>query len=175
LAARLSRPSPDCADLVPPGCPCVRDRADRSAKTATPSLRRKTPVSLARADATLLHKSAEPMIHALVDTHALPVRLALTTIEAHGNRLAGKLSPEIEKNAARRREGRLGQHPTTAAIVTAQICFIQCLDLTRNLVASIRSITVAGLQRAARHAANDLAFVQLASVCQLSRVNESTS
>jgi transposase len=43
-------------------------------------------------------------IHALVDTNGLPVRLALTTGEAHDNRLAGKtpISLAVGSNAARR-------------------------------------------------------------------------
>src|SRR5215475_2832693 len=35
-------------------------------------------------------------IHALVDTHGLPVRLALTTGEAHDNRLADKLLSRLK-------------------------------------------------------------------------------
>jgi transposase len=35
-------------------------------------------------------------IHAVVDTHGLPVRLALTAGEAHDNRLAGKLLSRLE-------------------------------------------------------------------------------
>jgi IS5 family transposase len=35
-------------------------------------------------------------IHAVVDTNGLPVRLALTTGEAHDNRLAGKLLSRLK-------------------------------------------------------------------------------
>jgi hypothetical protein len=40
-------------------------------------------------------------IHAMVDTNGLPVRLALTTGEAHDNRLAVKtfVPPEVGSNA----------------------------------------------------------------------------
>jgi transposase len=64
-------------------------------------------------------------IHAVVDTHGLPILLALTAGEAHDNRLAGKLLSrpksgtmlladrgyDADWQSASHREGRLGQYP----------------------------------------------------------------
>jgi len=68
-------------------------------------------------------------IHALVDTNGLPVRLALSTGEAHDSRLAGKLLSRLKSKtmlladrgydadwirSLAAKKGRLGQHSTTA-------------------------------------------------------------
>ena len=46
-------------------------------------------------------------IHALVDSSGLPVRLALTTGEAHGNRLAAKLLSRLKSGSIETRVIRI--------------------------------------------------------------------
>jgi transposase len=87
-------------------------------------------------------------IHAVVDTNGLPVRIALTTAEAHDNRLAGKLLSRLEAgdNAVADRghdadwisalaaERGVWAHIPPRCNRTEPICFSPYLYRARNLV-----------------------------------------
>ena len=48
---------------------------------------------------SFLRQRSMRQIHALADSNGLPVRLALTPGEAHGNRLAGKLLSRLKSGS----------------------------------------------------------------------------
>ena len=87
-------------------------------------------------------------IHAVVDTNGLPVRLALTTGEAHDNRLAGKLLSRLKSGTMLLADrgydadwirALVRQHGTWANIPpkrnrTETLCFSPYLYRARNLV-----------------------------------------
>jgi transposase len=129
-------------------------------------------------------------IHAVVDTNGLPVRLALTTGEAHDNRLAGKLLSRLKS-----RTMLLADHGYDADWIRAlaaergvwanipprcnrsePICFSPYLYRARNLVERFFNKIKQCRRVATRYdnlAANYLAFVQLASIRLWLRVKES--
>jgi transposase len=87
-------------------------------------------------------------IHAVVDTHGLPIRLALTAGEAHDNRLAGKLLSRLKSGtmlladggydadwirALATERGRLGQYPAEMQSHDP-VCFSPVSLPARNLV-----------------------------------------
>ena len=87
-------------------------------------------------------------IHAVVDTNGLPVQLALTTGEAHDNRLAGKLLSRLKSGTmllADRGYTPTGSEPLLTrgafgptfhqnAIARTPICFSPYLYRARNLI-----------------------------------------
>ena len=103
-------------------------------------------------------------IHAVVDTNGLPVRLALTAGEAHDNRLTGRLLSRLKSGTMLLADrgydadwirALVRQHGAWANIPpkrnrTEALCFSPYLTerATWSSGSSIRSSTVAGLQRA---------------------------
>jgi transposase len=130
-------------------------------------------------------------IHAVVDTNGLPVRLALTSGEAHDNRLAGKLLSRLKSGTMLLADrgydadwirALVRQHGAWANIPpkrnrTEALCFSPYLYRARNLVERFFNRIKQCRRVATRYdklAANYLAFIQLASIRLWLRVNEST-
>jgi transposase len=128
----------------------------------------------------------------VVDTNGLPVRLALTTGEAHDNRLAGKLLSRLKSGTmlladrgydadwirALAAERAFGPTSRQHAIRSEPICFSPYLYRARNLVERFFNKIKHCRRVATRYdklAANYLAFVQVASIRLWLRVNESTT
>jgi transposase len=129
-------------------------------------------------------------IHAVVDSNGLPVRLALTTGEAHDNRLVLTLLSGLKSGAmllgdrgfdADWIRALVSQYGAWANIPPKRnrkeaICFSPYLYRARNLVErffdKIKCRRVA--TRYDKLTANYLAFIQLASIRLWLRVNEST-
>jgi transposase len=131
-------------------------------------------------------------IHAVVDSSGLPVRLALTTGEAHDNRLAAKLLSRLKSGSMLLADrgydadwirDLVRQHGAWANIPpkrnrTEAMCFSPYLYRARNLVERFFNKIKHCRRVATRYdklAANYLAFVQLASIRLWLRVNESTT
>jgi transposase len=131
-------------------------------------------------------------IHAVVDRSGLPVRLALTTGEAHDNRLAAKLLSRLKSGSmlladrgydADWLRDLVRQHGAWANIPpkrnrTEALCFSPYLYRARNLVERFFNKIKHCRRVATRYdklAANYLAFVQLASIRLWLRVSESTT
>ncbi len=130
-------------------------------------------------------------IHAVVDTNGLPVRLALTTREAHDNRLAGKLLSRL-KSGTMLLADRGYDADWIRLLATERgawtnipprcnrkepICFSPHLYRARNLVERFFNKIKQCRRVATRYdklAANYLASIQLASIRLWLRVNEST-
>jgi transposase len=131
-------------------------------------------------------------IHAVVDSSGLPIRLALTTGEAHDNRLAAKLLSRLKSGSMLLADrgydadwirDLVRQHGAWANIPpkrnrTEALCFSPYLYRARNLVERFFNKIKHCRRVATRYdklAVNYLAFVQLASIRLWPRVNESTS
>src|SRR5712675_2377942 len=129
-------------------------------------------------------------IHAVVDTTGLPVRLALTTGEAHDNRLVLTLLSALKSGAMLLADrgfdadwirGLVSEHGAWANIPPRRnrsdaLCFSPYLYRARNLVERFFNIIKQCRRVATRYdklAANYLAFIQLASIRLWLRVNES--
>jgi transposase len=130
-------------------------------------------------------------IHAVIDTNRRLVRLALTAGEAHDNRLADKLLSRLQSGsmlssdrgydadwirALAARKGALANFPPRCNR-SEPICFNPYLYRARNLVERFFNKIKYCRRIATRYdklKANRLAFVQLASIRQWSRDNEST-
>ena len=130
-------------------------------------------------------------IHAVVDIRGLPVRLTLTSGEAHDNRVALPL-PSALKSGAMLLADRgfdadwirtfVSEHGAWANIPPKRnrkeaICFSPYLYKARNLVERFFNKIKQCRRVATRYdklAANYLAFIQLASIRLWLRVNEST-
>ena len=130
-------------------------------------------------------------IHAGVDTNGMPLRLALTTGEAHDNRLVLTLLSSLKSGAmllgdrgfdADWIRALVSQHGAWANIPPKRnrkepICFSPHLYRARNLVERFFNKIKQCRRVATRYdklAANYLAFIQLASIRLWLRVNEST-
>ena len=130
-------------------------------------------------------------IHALVDTNGLPIRLGLTTGEAHDNRLASKLLCRLRSGSMLLADRAYDadwirtlvcQRGAWANIPpkrnrTEALCFSPYLYRARNLVERFFNKIKQCRRVATRYdklAANYLAFIQLASIRLWLRVNEST-
>jgi transposase len=130
-------------------------------------------------------------IHAVVDTSGLPVRLALTTGEAHDNRLVLTLLSDLKSGAMLLADRGfdadwirtlVSTHGAWANVPpkrnrTEPICFSPYLYRARNLVERFFNKIKQCRRVATRYdklAANYLAFIQLASIRLWLRVNEST-
>jgi transposase len=130
-------------------------------------------------------------IHAVVDTCGLPARLALTTGEAHDNRLVLTLLSGLRSGAMLLADrgfdadwirALVSQHGARANIPpkrnrTEPICFSRHIYGARNLVERFFNKIKQCRRVATRYdklAANYLAFIQLASIRLWLRVNEST-
>jgi len=130
-------------------------------------------------------------IHAVVDTSGLPVRLALTTGEAHDNRLVLTLLSALKSGAMLLADRGFDadwirtfvtEHGAWANIPPKRnrkeaICFSPYLYKARNLVERFFNKIKQCRRVATRYdklAANYLAFIQLASTRHWLRVNEST-
>ena len=130
-------------------------------------------------------------IHAVVDSNGLPVRLALTTGEAHDNRLVLTLLSGLKSGAmllgdrgfdADWIRALVSQYGAWANIPPKRnrkdaICFSPYLYRARNLVERFFNKIKQCRRIATRYdklAANYLAFIQLASIRLWLRVNEST-
>jgi transposase len=131
-------------------------------------------------------------IHALVDRSGLPLRLALTTGEAHDNRLAAGLLSNLKSGSILLADrgydadwirDLVRQHGAWANIPpkrnrTEALCFSPYLYRARNLVERFFNKIKHCRRVATRYdklAANYLAFVQLASIRLWLRVNESAT
>jgi transposase len=131
-------------------------------------------------------------IHALVDSSGLPIRLALTTGEAHDNRLAAKLLSRLKSGSMLLADrgydadwirDLVRQHGAWANIPpkrnrTEELCFSPYLYRARNLVERFFNKIKHCRRVATRYdklAANYLAFLQLASIRLWLRVSESTT
>jgi transposase len=130
-------------------------------------------------------------IHAVVDTNGLPVRLALTTGEAHDNRLAVRLLSRLRSGAMLladrgydadwirilvRQRGAWANIPPKRNRKEA-LCFSPYLYRARNLIERFFNKIKQCRRVATRYdklAANYLAFIQLASIRLWLRINEST-
>ena len=130
-------------------------------------------------------------IHAVVDTRGLPVRLALTTGEAHDNRLAEKLLSRLKSGSMLladrgydadwirtlvRQHGAWANIPPKSNRKDA-LSFSPYLYRARNLVERFFNKIKQCRRVATRYdklADNYLAFIQLASIRLWLRVNEST-
>jgi transposase len=130
-------------------------------------------------------------IHAVVDTYGLPIRLALTTGEAHDNRLVLTLLSALKSGAMLLADRGfdadwirtfVSEHGAWANIPprrnrTEPICFSPHLYRARNLVERFFNKIKQCRRVATRYdklAANYLAFIQLASIRLWLRANEST-
>ncbi len=130
-------------------------------------------------------------IHAVVDTTELPVRLALTTGEAHDNRLVLTLLSGLKSGAMLLADrgfdadwirALVGQHGAWENIPpkrnrTEPVCFGRHLYRARNLIERFFNKIKQCRRIATRYdklAVNYLAFIQLASIRLWLRVNEST-
>jgi transposase len=131
-------------------------------------------------------------IHAVVDSSGLPIRLALTTGEAHDNQLASKPLSRLESGSMLLADrgydadwirGLVRRHGAWANIPpkrnrTEALCFSPYLYRTRNLIERFFNRIKQCRRVATRYdklAANYLAFVQLASIRLWLRANESTA
>jgi transposase len=131
-------------------------------------------------------------IHALVDTNGLPIRLALTTGEAHDNRLAGKFLSRLKSGTmlladrgydadwirALASERGVWANIPPRCNRNDPVCFSPHLYRARNLVERFFNKIKQCRRVATRYdklAANYLAFIQLASIRLWLRVNESTT
>jgi transposase len=131
-------------------------------------------------------------IHVVVDSSGLPIRLALTTGEAHDNRLAAKLLSRLKARSMLLADrgcdadwirALVRQHGAWANIPpkrnrTEALCFSPYLYRARNLVERFFNKIKHCRRVATRYdklAANYLAFVQLASIRLWLRANESTT
>jgi transposase len=131
-------------------------------------------------------------IHAVVDSKGLPVRLGLTTGEAHDNRLVPTLLSGLKSGAMLLADrwydadwirALAQQYGAWANIPPkrnrkAPICFSPYLYRARNLVERFFNKIKQCRRIATRYdklAANYLAFVQLASIRLWLRINESTA
>jgi transposase len=131
-------------------------------------------------------------IHVVVDRSGLPVRLALTTGEAHDNRLAAKLLSRLKSGSMLLADRGydadwirtlVRQHGAWANIPpksnrTESLSFSPYLYRARNLVERFFNKIKHCRRVATRYdklAANYLAFIQLASIRLWLRINESTS
>ncbi len=131
-------------------------------------------------------------IHAVVDTNGLPIRLALTTGEAHDNRLAGKLLSRMKSGTmlladrgydadwirALAAERGVWANIPPRCNRNEPICFSPYLYHARNLVERFFNKIKQCRRVATRYdklAANYLAFIQLASIRLWLLVNESTA
>ncbi len=129
-------------------------------------------------------------IHAVVDTSGLPVRLALTTGEAHDNRLMLTLLSGLKSGAMLLADrgfdadwirALVSQYGAWANIPpkrnrTEPVCFSRYLHRARNLVERFSNKIKQCRRVATRYdklAANYLAFIQLAFIRLWLRVNES--
>ena len=127
-------------------------------------------------------------IHAVVDSSGLPVRLALTTGEAHDNRLASKLLSRLKSRTMLLADrgydadwirAFVRQHGAWANIPpkrnrTEALSFSPYLYRARNLVERFFNKIKHCRRVATRYdklAANDLAFVQLESIRLWLRIN----
>ena len=139
----------------------------------------------------LMGRSRGGLIHAVVDTSGLPVRLALTTGEAHDNRLVLTVLSALKSGAMLLADrgfdadwirAFVSEHGAWANIPprrnrTEPICFSRHLYRARNLVERFFNKIKQCRRVATRYdklAANYLAFIQLASIRLWLRVNEST-
>jgi transposase len=130
-------------------------------------------------------------IHAVVDTSGLPVRLALTSGEAHDNRLVLALLSALKSGTMLLADRGfdadwirtfVSEHGAWANIPprrnrTEPICFSRHLYRARNLVERFFNKIKQCRRVATRYdklAANYLAFIKLASIRLWLRVNEST-
>jgi transposase len=131
-------------------------------------------------------------IHAVVDSSGLPVRLAITTGEAHDNRLAAKLLSRLKSGSMLladrgydadwirtlvRQHGAWANIPPRSNRKEA-LSFSPYLYRARNLIERFFNKIKHCRRVATRYdklAANYLAFIQLASIRLWLRVNESTS
>ena len=131
-------------------------------------------------------------IHAVVDRSGLPVRLALTTGEAHDNRLAAKLLSRLKSGSMLladrgydadwirtlvREHGAWANIPPKSNRKEA-LSFSPYLYRARNLVERFFNKIKHCRRVATRYdklAANYLAFIQLASIRLWLRINESTT
>ncbi len=131
-------------------------------------------------------------IHAVVDRSGLPVRLALTTGEAHDNRLAAKLLSRLKSGSMLladrgydadwirmlvRQHGAWANIPPKSNRKEA-LSFSPHLYRARNLVERFFNKIKHCRRVATRYdklAANYLAFIQLASIRLWLRINESTT
>jgi transposase len=147
---------------------------------------RNTKQSMGRSRGGLTSK-----IHAMVDANGLPVRLGLTTGEAHDNRLADKLLSRLKSGTMLLADrgydadwiGALAAERGVWANIPPRcnrndpICFSRYLYCARNLVERFFNKIKQCRRVATRYdklAANYLAFIQLASIRLWLRVNEST-
>jgi transposase len=130
-------------------------------------------------------------IHVVVDTNGLPVSLALTTGEAHDNRLVPKLLSRLKSGTMLLADrgydadwirALVSQYGAWANIPPKRnrkdrLCFSPYLYRARNLVERFFNKIKHCRRVATRYdklAANYLAFIQLASIRLWLRVNEST-
>src|SRR5262245_9231890 len=131
-------------------------------------------------------------IHAVVDANGLPVRLALTTGEAHDNRFAAKLLSRLKSGsmlladsgydadwirALVRQRGAKANIPPKSNRKEV-LSFSPCLYRARNLLERFFNKIKHCRRVATRYdklAVNYLAFIQLASIRVWLRVNESAS
>ena len=126
-------------------------------------------------------------IHAVVDSSGLPVRLALTTGEAHDNRLAEKLLSRLKSGSMLLADRGydadwirtlVRQHGAWANILQRAIGKSRSASsAARNLVERFFNKIKQCRRVATRYdklADNYLAFIQLASIRLWLRVNEST-
>ena len=128
----------------------------------------------------------------MVDSSGLPVRLALTTGEAHDNRLAAKLLSRLKSGSMLLADrgydadwirDLVRQHGAWANIPPKRnrkeaLCFSPYLYRARNLVERFFNKIKQCRRVATRYdklAANYLAFIQLASIRLWLRVNEFTT
>ena len=131
-------------------------------------------------------------IHAVVDTNGLPVKLALTAGAAHDNRLAGKLLSRLKWGTmlladrgddadwirALAAERGFWANIPPKCNRNGPICFSPYLYRARNLIERFFNKIKQCRRVATRYdklAANNLAFVQLASIRLWLRVNEYTA
>lgn len=130
-------------------------------------------------------------IHACVDTNGMPVRLELTTGEAHDNRLVTELLSDLKPGAMLLADrgydadwirAFAGEHGAWACIPPKRnrkdpICFSPCLYRARNLVERFFNRIKQCRRVATRYdklAANYLAFIKLAAIRIWLRAYEST-
>jgi transposase len=133
---------------------------------------------------------ANDQIHACVDTNGMPVRLELTTGEAHDNRLVTELLSDLKSGAMLLADrgydadwirALAGEHGAWANIPPKRnrkdpICFSPYLYQARNLVERFNRIKQCRrvATRYDKLAANYLAFIKLAAIRIWLRAYEST-
>ena len=131
-------------------------------------------------------------IHAVVDTNGLPVRLGLTTGEAHDNRLASKLLSRLRSGSMLLADRGYDADWIRALAIKKgawanvpprrnrkePVCFSHHLSRARNLVERFFNKIKQCRRIATRYdklAANYLAFVKLASILLWLRAYEFTA